>query len=354
MIGAVHGERNLVRAPESFRLETVDGLGAGPPLGAAQDDHRPARGLLRSAMACRLLDRSDRREGGVQCRRHGLVHQGGIVARDDDRRVAVAAQERQEIVLRDPGEDGGIGDLVAVQMQDRQYRAVARRVEELVAVPGGRERPGLGLAVADDAGDDEVGIVERRAIGMRQGIAELAALVDGTRRVGGGVAGDAAGKRELAEQASHAGFVLRDVGIDLAVGSFEPGVGDHPRRAVAGPGDEQDVGILRLDDPVEMDIDEVQAGHRAPMAEKAWLDMRHLERRAQQRIGHQIDLPDRQVVGGAPPGVRQAERLGREGAGRRVFDRGVRHRFTPSVESLDEKSGWAFGSVARFSRRPCA
>jgi len=39
-------------------------------------------------------------------------------------------------------------------------------------VPGRRQRAGLGLAVADDAGDDEIRIVEGGAEGVRQRVAE--------------------------------------------------------------------------------------------------------------------------------------------------------------------------------------
>ena len=79
-------------------------------------------------------------------------------------------------------------------MEDREYAAVAGRIEELVAVPAGGERPGLGLAVADDAGDDQVRVVERRPVGVAQGVPKLAALVNAARRLGGDVAGDAPGK----------------------------------------------------------------------------------------------------------------------------------------------------------------
>ena len=67
-------------------------------------------------------------------------------------------------------------------------------------MPGGGKRPGLGLAVADHAGDDQVGIVEGRAEGMRQRIAEFAALVDRAGHVRRGVAWNAARKGELPEQ----------------------------------------------------------------------------------------------------------------------------------------------------------
>src|SRR4028118_1524234 len=71
----------------------------------------------------------------------------------------------------------GVGDLVAVELQDRDDGAVPRRVDQLVDVPAGGERAGLGLAVADDAEDGEVGVVESGAIGVQQRVAELAALV---------------------------------------------------------------------------------------------------------------------------------------------------------------------------------
>ena len=137
--------------------------------------------------------------------------------------------------MADAGQDGGIGDLVAVEMQDRQNRAVGRRVEEFVGVPARRKRPGLRFAVADDAGHDQVGIVERRAEGMRERIAELAAFVDRAGRLRRHVAGNAARERELGEKTLHALFVLRDVRIDLAVGSFEIGVGDQAGPPCPGP-----------------------------------------------------------------------------------------------------------------------
>ena len=51
---------------------------------------------------------------------------------------------------------------------------------------------------------DQVGIVERGAIGMHQRVAELAAFVDRARRFRRGVARNAAGKGELPEQLAQA------------------------------------------------------------------------------------------------------------------------------------------------------
>src|SRR5205823_6464510 len=128
---------------------------------------------------------------------------------------------RDELGLGNACEDGWVGDLVAVQVQDRQDRAVGLRVEELVRVPAGRERSRFGLAVADDARDEQIGVVESRAERMRERIAELAALVDRARRLGRNMARDPAGKRELPEEGAQSVLVAADVRIDLAVRPFE-------------------------------------------------------------------------------------------------------------------------------------
>ena len=140
-------------------------------------------------------------------------------------------------------------------------------------MPGGGQRPGLGFAIADDAGDDQVGIVEGGAIGMRQRIAEFATLMDGAGHVGCGMARNSARKRELPEQLAHALLVHRDVRIELAIGAFEIGVGHHRRAAMAGAADVDHIGIPGPDNPVQMRVDEAQSRRRAPVAEKPWLDV---------------------------------------------------------------------------------
>ena len=85
--------------------------------------------------------------------------------------------------MRDAGEDRRVGDLVAVQVQDRQHDAVADRVEKLVGMPCGGQWSGLGFAVADDAGDDQLRIVERGPEGMADRITQLAPLMNRSRRL---------------------------------------------------------------------------------------------------------------------------------------------------------------------------
>ena len=296
-----------MRAKGPFRPLAIDHLRASPALWRAQDDHGPARPHGEPVGAGVTLDAADVGDDRVERRGHPLVHFHRVVAFDEIRRVAVAAEERLQFVARNAGQHGGAGDLVAVQMQNGQHGAVVDRIEKFVRVPTGRERAGLCFAVADDARDEQVGIVERGAEGMRQRVPQLAAFVNRTGRLRRDMTRNAAGERELREQPLHPVLVLRDIRVHLAIGALEIRVGDDARAAVARAGDVDHVQIVRVDDAVQVDVDEVQSRRRAPVAEQARLDVRQRERLFQQRIVVEIDLPDRQVVRRAPIRVQLAQ-----------------------------------------------
>ena len=280
----------------------VDLGGAGPALRRAQDDRRPARahrggGAGRPGLG---LDRGDPLVAAVERRRELAVDPARVGAADEDRLVAVAGEQLADLLLARPAEHGRPGDLVLVEVEDRQHGAVAGRVEEAHPLPGALQRPGLRLAVADHAGDQQVWVVEGGAEGVDEGVAELAALVDRARRRHADVAGDPARGRELADQAQQPRLVGGDLGVELRVGALEVGVGHHRRPAVAGTGDEEDLLVAAADQPVELGIDEVEAGRGAPVAEQARLDVLGPQRLPQQRVGLQVDLGDGQVVGRLP------------------------------------------------------
>lgn len=157
------------------------------------------------------------------------MHRRGLVPLDKERLVAIAGEEAFQLGIVHARKHRRIGDLVAVEVQHRQHRAVCPRVEELVRVPRRRQRPGLGLAVAHPAGNDEIGVVEGRAIGVDERVAELAAFVDRARRLWRHMARYPARKGELPEQRFHALDVSADMRIHLAVGALQPRVGDHGR-----------------------------------------------------------------------------------------------------------------------------
>ena len=205
-------QRHLVRAPRAGDLGAVDLVGAGPALGRAQHDERPAGpGAVPVATARRRLDLLD----ASVCRRQRpgetLVHAGQVLALDLEHLVAVALEQTAHLGGVLASEDGRAGDLVAVEVQDRQDGTVARGVEEGDALPRALERARLGLTVADDGEREQVGVVHHRTEGVDEDVAELTALVDRPGRRDGDVARYAARRGELAEEPSHAGLVERDV-----------------------------------------------------------------------------------------------------------------------------------------------
>jgi hypothetical protein len=126
------------------------------------------------------------------------------------------------------------------------------------------------------------------------------------------VARNAAGERELNEEFSQSGFVPADVRINLAVSALEICVAYHRRPAVPGAGDIDHIKVIFFDDPVQVGVNEILAGRRAPVAEQHAFHVRQHQRPFQQRIVVKKDLPDRQVFGGAPIGIHPVEQFGRE------------------------------------------
>ena len=59
-------------------------------------------------------------------------------------------------------------------------------------MPGGRQRPGLGFAVADHDRHEQVGIVERRSERVGDAVTQLATFMDRAGRLRRAVAADAA------------------------------------------------------------------------------------------------------------------------------------------------------------------
>src|SRR5438105_11486344 len=91
-----------------------------------------------------------------------------------------------------------------VEVQDRQHRTVPARVEEADALPGALQGSRLRLAVANHGCHEQIRVVEGRAEGMGEHIAELPALVDRARGGDAHMARHAAGRGELTEESTHA------------------------------------------------------------------------------------------------------------------------------------------------------
>ncbi len=305
-------DRDLVGAPEAFELVAVDFFRAGPAFGGSQHDHRPAGpagvapGEL-AVFASVALDGANVVDAVLEHGGHGLVHDVWVVAFDEVRIPAIAAEEPLQFLVRNAREDCGIGDLVAVQMQDGQNGAVAHGVEEFVAVPGGREGAGFCLAVADDAVDDQIGIVEGRAESVGETVAELATFVDRPGCFRRAVTANATGEGKFPEELAHSFEVLAFVRIDFGVGAFHPGMRQHRRSAMAGTADVNHVQVIFADKAVEMHPKERLTRIGAPVAQQALLDVLRFERLAQQGIVVEVDHSGAEIIAGAPVGVHLAE-----------------------------------------------
>ena len=83
--------------------------------------------------------------------------------------------------MLDAGQDGRVADLVTVEVQDRQHGSIGNWVEKLVGLPCGRQGARLRFTVADNAGDDQIRIVERGPEGMAERVPQLAAFVNRAR-----------------------------------------------------------------------------------------------------------------------------------------------------------------------------
>ncbi len=313
-VGLHLGQRHLVRSPGPLGGQPVDELRPGPPLGALEDDHRPCGPGGVAGLARVLLDGGDLGDHRVERLRHQLVHLRRVVARDPVHLVPVALEQRGELLLGDARQHRGVGDLVPVEVKDRQHRPVGHGVQKLVGMPPGGERAGLRLTVADDAGDEQVGVVESGAIGVGERVTEFAALVDGTGGLRRHVGRDAARERELAEERAHPVLVLGDVRVDLAVGALEIGVGHRGGAAVPGPDHVDGVEVPVADHAVHVRVDEVEPRGRPPVAEQTGFDVLRTQPLPEQRVVEQVDLTDREIVRRPPVGVDEGEIVVGEGA----------------------------------------
>ena len=312
-------QRHLMRAPGVLGLLAVDVLGASPALGRTEHDHGIGRADHGLARGCLGLS------GGLDVANlvKDLLKQGGetlmdarvtLVVKASDKEVRLVAhtlKELGELLVGHAGEDGGVGDLVAVEVQDRQDDTIGCRVHELVGLPRGRKRTGLGLAVAHHGHGQQARVVHDGAVGVAERVAELAALVDGAGRLGRKVARDAAGIGELAEELLQAGLIIGDVGADLAVGAIEQRLGGAGGTTVARAHQEDGVLVVVGNKAVDVAEQEVDAGRGAPVTDQAMLDVRTTKIArlagllvdkvgAHQRVGAKVNLADGQVVRSAP------------------------------------------------------
>ena len=188
-------------------------------------------------------------------------------------------------------------------------------------MPRGRQRRGLGFAVAHHHRHDQIRIVVDCTERVRHAVAQLPSFVDGARHLRRAMAADAAGEGEFLEELAHALGVLALVRIDLAVAALQIYRGQHAGRTVSGTGYEDRIQIVFDDQPVHVDVGEGQTGTGTPVAEQTALDVLRLERFPEQGVVAQIDHAGCEIVAGAPVGINSFDIIGRQWGGGDVQDR---------------------------------
>src|SRR5215470_3710490 len=141
-------EGDLVCAPKPFQVMSVDLPRRGPPLGTSENDHGPTWADGPPGPSRFGLNLANLQDTVLQSSGHRLVHALRVTALHEVRRVAVPDEQSLQFRVADSCQHGGIIDLVSVEMEDWQYRAIGDRVQKLVAVPTGGQRTRLGFAVA--------------------------------------------------------------------------------------------------------------------------------------------------------------------------------------------------------------
>ena len=216
-----------------------------------------------------------------------------------------------------PGQDRWICNLVAVQMQNGQYRTVRRGIQKLVRVPARRQRSRLRLAIAHHARHNQVRIVERRPVSVHQGVAQLPAFVNRPRCLRRNVARNPVRPTELPEKPLDSVLVLFNVRIDLGVRPLKIRVRHQSRPAMPRPNQVNHVQVAFTDQPVPVDIQKIEPRCCAPVAQQPRLYVVQRQRAFQQRVVFQINLAHREVIGRAPVGVHFGQQFRTERAAAR-------------------------------------
>ena len=301
LVGNLNG--HLMGAEGTLDFLAVHHFRTGPALGGTQHNHGPTGTLVHALFPGAALIFQNFRDAGVQSLGHFRVHFCRVAALYKIGGPAAAPEELLQLFVGNAGQNRGVGDFKSVQMENGQHGAVGFRVQKLIQLPGSGQRSGFRLAVTHHAGGNQTGVIRHGTECVGQAVAQLTALVDGTRRFRRHMAGDAAGERELLEQFLHALFVSGDVGIHLGVGAVQPILRHHGIAAVTGTGKVNHIQIIFFDDPVQMGINEVLAGYGAPVAHNFLFDIVHGQLFPEQGIAQQVQLPGGKIVRCPPIGV---------------------------------------------------
>ena len=98
------------------------------------------------------------------------MHCHRIAAFDKNGLVAVTGQKTTDSIIAFATPDSRTGNLIFIEMQNGKDCAVAYWVQELVSFPAAFQRAGFGLAVANDRGNNQVGVIKCRTERVHQNV----------------------------------------------------------------------------------------------------------------------------------------------------------------------------------------
>ena len=172
-------QRHLMCSKCPFDLFPIHHLRPRPSLGRIEHYHRPAGPLG----ALPRLDLPNLLHNPIQRARHHLMHPRRLISLDKIRIPPIPAHQLLQLLLRNPRQHRRIGDLITIEMQNRQHHPIALRIQKLIRMPRRRQRPRLRLAITHHARRNQIRIIHHRPKRVTQRISQLTPLMNRPRRL---------------------------------------------------------------------------------------------------------------------------------------------------------------------------
>src|SRR5260370_16101135 len=125
------GHRYLVRTEGALHLLSIDRTGTSPTLGCAQYNCRPARACREAVCPGLLLVGEDLGIAAIESGREVAMYLAWIVAVHHMHCVSIALDQPPSAFHAFAPQDGRTTNLVAIEVQDRQHRAVPSAIEKV-------------------------------------------------------------------------------------------------------------------------------------------------------------------------------------------------------------------------------
>src|SRR5260221_6526455 len=121
-----------MRPPEPFQLLPIKLFRTRPAFRSAHHDHRPSwtDRMGCGALSCIFLNLANLLNTTFKRSGNQLMHHLRIVTRYYVWLIAISAKQAIQFLSGDTRENGSIGDLLTIEMKDRQYSSISHPVHE--------------------------------------------------------------------------------------------------------------------------------------------------------------------------------------------------------------------------------